>query len=105
MELKEHSETWPAIRHSDVADFCRTMRESIVALERAFVEGDLSNRIELGSFEHVLGPEVFEAYKKLGNSVLGPQHPLRVDAVGADSAAPERSHPPSNRAGGASHAG
>jgi hypothetical protein len=76
----EHQERWPGIGQSDVADFCREICGSIVELERAFEAGKLSSKLRSGSFERVLGPQLYEAY---GSSVPGPLHHLRVEAVRA----------------------
>src|SRR5262245_60571033 len=83
MESEENQERWPVIGQSDVADVCREICESIVGLERAFEAGELSSRLTSGCFEQVLGPLLYETYRKLADNAPGPLHHLRVDAVRA----------------------
>jgi hypothetical protein len=53
------------IGQSNVADVCREICESIVELERAFEAGELSSRLTSACFEQVLGPLLYETYRKL----------------------------------------
>ena len=83
MELVEHSERWPIIGQSHVANICQDICGSVVGLEHAFEAGKLSSRLTSGCFEQALGPLLYETYRKLADSAPGPLHHLRVEAVGA----------------------
>jgi hypothetical protein len=82
METIERKEQWPVIDHSEVADICRKICESILELELAFEAGNLSSRLT-PAFERILGPQLYESYKNLTKIVPGSLHHLRVDAIRA----------------------
>lgn len=83
MESEEYQDRWPVIGQSGVAGACREICESVVGLERAFEAGELSSRLTSGCFEQVIGPLLFETYRKLADCAPGPLHHLRGAAVGA----------------------
>jgi S1 RNA binding domain len=83
MDSDEPRITWPIIGQSDVADFCERMQRAVVDLERAFEAGELASRLAARGFEPVLGPRLFETYRRLADAAPGPLQPLRVHAVEA----------------------
>lgn len=79
---KQHP-AWPEIGKADIPKFCRELCASITGLEHAFENGELSTKLKSGDVEQVLGPWLYETYKKLVDSYTGHDHHRRVIAVRA----------------------
>lgn len=83
MESSESDEKWPMVHRADVATVCDQVCKSILELELAFQDGELSTKLETGRFDRILGAGLVETYRLLSDEAPDQKLSLRIDAVRA----------------------